>query len=91
MHNCYLCHAPGAVAEYDESRRAIEVECRSSDCGDYVITQAAAGRIKATTPAEQLRLSRAAKDAAQCGLILELEVDERQGLTALAVTPRSRR
>ena len=88
---CLLCASDGATAEYDESRRLTEIECRNSACGDYIITEDAAARIQDYSTDQHLRFSRAAKEAALQGLILELDVGNLHEVSALAVTPRSRR
>ena len=88
---CLLCASEGATAEYDESRRITEIECRNSACGDYIITEDAATRIRNNTIDQHKQLSRAAKEAVLQGLILELEVSKLHEVSALAVTPRSRR
>jgi hypothetical protein len=88
---CLLCFSDAAAVEFDGQNRLMEFECCNSACGDYIVSQAAASRIRACSCAEHLELSRAAKEAALQGLILELEVTNHAELTALAVTPRSRR
>jgi hypothetical protein len=88
---CMLCFSDGAVAEYDGSKQLTEIECSNSACGDYVITNAAALAIEDYPRDKQIELSRAAKEAALFGLILELEIGNRREVTAIAVTRRSRR
>lgn len=88
---CPLCSSEGAATEYDALKGITEVECRNSACGDYIITEAAAAKIRSCSHDEHLQLSRAAKEAVMHGLILELELGSAEELSALAVTPRSRR
>jgi hypothetical protein len=88
---CLLCSSDGAAAEFDEVRGIMEIECRNSACGDYIITEEAATRIQGYSADEHLQLSHAAKEAVLQGLILELEIGDQHEITALAVTPRSRR
>jgi hypothetical protein len=88
---CLLCASDGATAEYDAVRGITEIECQNSACGDYIITEDAAARIQEYSTDQHLQLSRAAKEAVLQGLILELEVGRLHEVSALAVTPRSRR